>query len=104
MTMRIEVGPVSAVGLQRQDETGADVGAAEQGLKGFQYRGIGGLGQQSQQGALALEQASQHPWDGKGPVTVRDRGENPGELFGKQDGAFGLTAGAKIPCATRERQ
>jgi hypothetical protein len=38
-------------------------------------------------------------------VTVRYRGQNPAcKLFGKQDGALRLTAGAEIPCPATERQ
>jgi len=88
----MEIGSVSAVSLKRQDATGADVGAAEQGLNAFQYRSVGALRQHSQQCALALEQAAQHARDGKRPVPVRNRGEDLfSELFGKEDGAFGLT-------------
>jgi hypothetical protein len=68
----VEAGPIGAVGLKGEDAAGPGIVSVEQGLKGFQYRGIGGLGQQSEQGGLALEQAAQEAWDGKDPVTVRD--------------------------------
>jgi hypothetical protein len=105
VAVRIEVCSIRAVRLKRQDAAGSYIFSAEQSLKGFQYRGIGGLGQQTQQCALALEQAAQHSRDGKGPVTVRNGGEDLArKFFGKKDGALRLAAGAEIPCPARERQ
>ena len=40
VAMRVEVRSVSAVSLDRQDAAGAKVGAAEQRLISFQYRGV----------------------------------------------------------------
>ena len=53
--MGVEIGAVSSESLKGKDAAGAYVFSAEQGLKGFQYRRISGLGQQTQQGAFALE-------------------------------------------------
>jgi hypothetical protein len=101
----VEVGAIGAEGLKRNDAAGADIFSVQQRLKGLQYGSIGGLGQHAQQCAFALEKAAQHSRDGKRPVAVRDGSENPGgKFFCKQNGAFGLAAGAKIPCATRESQ
>ena len=92
-------------GLKRQHAGGADIFAGEQRLKGFQYRGIGGLGQQTEQAALTLEQAAQNTRDRKCPVRVRNWRENLArKLFGKENRAFGLTAGAEIPCAAGKCQ
>jgi len=96
----INVRPIGAEGLKRNDAAGADIGAVEQRLEGFQYGSICGLRQQAQQWAFALEQAAQDAGDGKGPVTVRNWGEDiSGKFFGEEDGALGLTAGAEIPGA-----
>jgi hypothetical protein len=63
------------------------------------------LGQQTQQCALALEHAAQNPRDRKGPVTAWNWGEDLGrKFFCKQNGAFGLTAGAEISGAARKGQ
>ena len=98
----VGVGPIC---LKREDAAGAHIFCAEQSLKGFQYRGIGGLGQQAQQGSFALEQAAQYAWNGKGPVTVGYGSEDLArKFFCKEDGAFGLAAGAEIPCPTRVGQ
>jgi hypothetical protein len=38
-------------------------------------------------------------------MTLLNGGQDlAGEFFGKEDGAFGLTAGAEIPCPAAERQ
>jgi len=62
----VEVGAIGAEGLKRNDAAGADVFSVQQRLKGLQYGSIGGLGQQTQQRALSLEQAAQHSRDGIG--------------------------------------
>ena len=67
----VEVGAIGAEGLKRNGTAGADVFSVQQRLKGFQYGGVGGLRQQCQQCAFALEQAAQHSRDGKGPVATR---------------------------------
>ena len=101
----VEISSEGAVRLKRNDTTGADILALEQGLEGFQYRSIGGLREQSQQRALALKQAAQDAGDRKGPVTVGYGGENiHDKLFGEQNGAFGLAAGAEISGATGKCQ
>ena len=105
MTMRVEIGPISSESLKGKDAAWADVRAAEQRLKSFHYRSIGGLGQQTQQRAFALKQAAQDPRDGKGPVTVWNGSQDLGcEFFGKEGGALRLAAGAEIPCPARVRQ
>ena len=43
MAMRIEVGAVATVGLERDDAAGADVSAVKECLEGFQDRSVGGL-------------------------------------------------------------
>jgi hypothetical protein len=58
MAMGVEIGSVGSEGLKRKDAAGSHLFSVKQGLKTFQYRCISGLGQQSQQGALALEQAA----------------------------------------------
>ena len=98
----VEVGAIGAEGPKRSDTAGADIFSVWQRLNGLQYGSIGGLRQQTQQRGLALEQPAQHSRDGKGPVAVRDGGENLGrKFFCKQKGAFGLTAGAEISGAAR---
>jgi hypothetical protein len=47
--VRVEVCPIGAEGLKRKHTIGANIGAVDQRLKGFQYGSIGGLGYQSQQ-------------------------------------------------------
>lgn len=98
----VEVGAIGAEVLKRIDTAGADILSVQQRLNGLQYGSIGGLRQQTQQRGLALEQPALHSRDGKGPVAVRDGGENLGrKFFCKQKGAFGLTAGAEISGAAR---
>ena len=105
MAMGIKVCSISAIRLKRQHAARPHIFSAEKSLKGSQYRGISGLGQQTQQRSLAFEQAAQHAWNGKGPMTVRYRSENLArKFFGKENGAFGLTAGAEIPGPARVRQ
>jgi hypothetical protein len=98
--MGIDVCPIGPEGLKRNHTAGAYIGAVEQRLEGFQNRCISRLGQQAQQLALALEQAAQDARDRKGPVAMRNAGEDfRGKLFGKENRAFGLTAGAEVPGA-----
>jgi hypothetical protein len=100
MGVRVEVGPIGAMGLQRDDTAGADIGAVKQRLEGFQDRGIGRLRQQAQQLAVALDEAAQDARDRKRPVPVGHGSENfRGEFFGKEHGALGLATGAEIPRA-----
>ena len=70
--MRIEVGAVATVGLQRDDAAGADVTAIKECLEAFQNRGVGGLGQQAEQPAVSFDETAQDAGDGKGPVAMRD--------------------------------
>jgi hypothetical protein len=88
----------------RNDSRGAHF-SVQQRLEGFQDRSIGGLGKQAQQAALALEQAAQNAGNAKRPVAVRDRGKDiVSQFFGKENGAFGLAAGAKNPGPAGECQ
>ena len=59
MGMRIEVGPVAAEGLERDDAAGADVTAVKECLEGFQDRCVSGLGQQGEELAVAFDEAAQ---------------------------------------------
>ena len=100
MGVRVEVCPIGAERLQRDDTAGADIGALKQRLEGLQDRGIGRLRQQAQQLAVALDEAAQDARDRKRPVPVGHGSENfRGELFGKEHGALGLATGAEIPGA-----
>jgi len=74
VAMEIEVCPAGVVSLRRQDAPAANIVAAEEGLEGFQYRGLGALGQQAEQRLFALECVAQHSRDGEGPVPVRNGG------------------------------
>jgi hypothetical protein len=95
--VRVEVRPIGAGGLKRNNTTGTHIFSVQQRLKGFQYGSIGSLRQQAHQCAFTLEQTAHYAQDGKRPVTVRDGGEDfSGKFFSKEDGAFGLAAGAKL--------
>jgi len=103
--VRVEVGAVGAEGLQRDDAAGADVAAVKECLEAFQNRGVGGLGQQAEQLAVAFDETAQDAGDGKSPVAMRDGSQDVrGKFFGEQDRAFGLAAGAEISGAATERQ
>jgi hypothetical protein len=90
-------------GLQRNNTSGTNVAALEQGLERLADGFVCGARQQSQQAALALEQAAQDARDGKRPVAMWHGGKNlGGEFFGKEHGALGLATGAEISGAARE--
>lgn len=102
MGMRMEVGPVAPESLQGDDAAGANVTAVKECLGGFQNRGVGGLGQQAEQLAVAFDQTAQNAGDGKGPVTMGDGSQDlRGEFFSKQDGALGLAAVVPAVCLSR---
>jgi len=105
MGVRIEVGAVAAISLDRDDAAGANVCAVKECPEGFQNRAVGGLREQAKQLAVVLDQTPQDAGDGKGPVAMRDRCQDlRGEFLGEQDRAFGLAARAEIPRASTERQ
>ncbi len=105
MRVRIEIGPVGAEGLQRNDAAGTDVTAAKECLESLPNRRVGGLGQKAHQLAVAFDETAQDAGERKRPVAMRHGSQDlRGELFGEQHRAFGLAAGAEIPGAAAERQ
>jgi hypothetical protein len=107
VAVRVEVGSVGTVRLKRKDTPRPHVLAPEQRLKDLQYRSISGLRQQSQQAALAFEQAPQYARNPKGPVTVRYGSEylerrRPAGISLYKTGA--LVIGVPLPARRRRSQ
>lgn len=101
----MKIGAEGAEGLDRDDATWADVGAAEQHLEALADRLVGRARQQTEQAAFTLEQPPDGSWDRESPVSIRHGRKDLGrELLGQQRRAFGLAARANPSLPATERQ